>query len=73
MADNQYDEITLYDYAVSFQEDQSAEQAAAYLARKGWEEGLLVHSGSVDVAALLPVGLLRNIGVVKDVVVGFTT
>ena len=51
VADNQYDEITLYDYAVSFQEDQSAEQAAAYLARKGWEEGLLVHSGSVDVAA----------------------
>ena len=51
VADDQFEEITLYDYAVSFQEAQTQASAEAYLARCGWsaEEGLLVHSGSVDV------------------------
>ncbi len=53
VADDQYGEITLYDYAVNFQDAQSRESASAYLERCGWErdEGLLVHSGSVDVLA----------------------
>ncbi len=53
VADDQYGEITLYDYAVNFQEEQTRESASAYLERRGWEpeEGLLVHSGSVDVLA----------------------
>lgn len=53
VADDQFDEITLYDYAVTFQEGQTQETAADYLARYGWEEedALLVHSGSVDVQA----------------------
>ena len=53
VADDQYGEITLYDYAVNFQEEQTRESASAYLERCGWEpeEGLLVHSGSVDVLA----------------------
>lgn len=50
VADDQFDEITLYDYAVTFQDGQTQE-AAAYLAEYGWseDEALLVHSGSVDV------------------------
>ena len=53
VADDQFDEITLYDYAVTFQEDQTPESAAAYLVQYGWDAdaGLLVHSGSVDVQA----------------------
>ena len=53
VADDQFDEITLYDYAVGFQEDQTPESAAAYLSQYGWdaEAGLLVHNGSVDVQA----------------------
>ena len=52
VADDQFGEITLYDYAVTFQEGQTPKSAAAYLEKYGWsaEEGLLVHSGSVDVA-----------------------
>ena len=51
MADDQFDRITLYDYAVTFQDGQTRESAAAFLDRHGWteEEALLVHSGSVDV------------------------
>ena len=53
VADDQFDEITLYDYAVTFQEGQTPSSAEAYLEACGWlpEEGLLVHSGSVDVQA----------------------
>lgn len=51
VADDQFGEITLYDYSVTFQEEQTPETAAAYLAKYGWapEAGLLVHSGSTDV------------------------
>ena len=51
VADDQYDEITLYDYSVTFQDGQTQETAKAYLEKYGWTEdrGLLVHSGSVDV------------------------
>ena len=53
VADDQFGEITLYDYAVTFQDPQTPESAAAYLEKYGWPEdaGLLVHSGSVDVLA----------------------
>lgn len=53
VADDQFGEITLYDYAVTFQDGQTQASAAAYLEKYGWteEEGLLVHSGSVDVLA----------------------
>ncbi len=51
VADDQFDEITLYDYSVTFQDGQTRETAEDYLARYGWEKenALLVHSGSVDV------------------------
>ncbi|HCT91892.1 MAG TPA: hypothetical protein DF613_11030, partial [Lachnospiraceae bacterium] len=51
VADDQFDEITLYDYAVTFQDGQTQQTAEDYLARYGWEreDALLVHSGSVDV------------------------
>ncbi len=53
VADDQFDEITLYDYSVTFQDAQTPESAAAYLEEYGWspETGLLVHSGSTDVVA----------------------
>ena len=53
VAGDQFGEITLYDYAVAFQKEQTAESAAAFLEEAGWSasDGLLVHSGSVDVAA----------------------
>ena len=53
VADDQFGEITLYDYAVTFQDPQTPESAAAYLEKYSWPEegGLLVHSGSVDVLA----------------------
>ena len=53
VADDQFDQITLYDYAVTFQDGQTQETASAYLDEYGWteDEALLVHSGSVDVAA----------------------
>ncbi|MBR2131417.1 MAG: FtsX-like permease family protein [Oscillospiraceae bacterium] len=46
--DEQFEEITFYDYIVTFQEAQTEESIAQYLAEKGWDEGLLVHSGSTD-------------------------
>ncbi len=56
VADDQFDQITLYDYSVTFQDGQTQESAAAFLDRHGWteEKALLVHSGSVDVQS--PVG-----------------
>ena len=53
VVDDQYDQITLYDYSVTFQDPKTQEDAAAYLVQHGWEEsgGLLVHSGSIDVVA----------------------
>ena len=47
--DEQFEKITLYDYSVTFREGQSAEEIAAYLAEKGWNDGLLTHSGNIDV------------------------
>ena len=51
IVDNQYDNITLYDYAVSFTEEQTPAEAGLFLTDLGWqaEDGLLVHSGSADV------------------------
>ena len=51
VADDQFSEITLYDYAVTFQDGQTQASAAEYLERYGWteDEALLVHNGSVDV------------------------
>ena len=53
VADDQFNEITLYDYSVTFQDGQTSESASAYLERYGWdpEQALLVHNGSVDVLA----------------------
>ena len=49
--DEQFEKITLYDYSVNFSEEQSEENAAAYLAEVGWDEGLLVYSGSIDIVS----------------------
>ena len=51
LAVDQHEKITLYDYAVNFQEPQTQERAEAFLVERGWEaeDGLLVHSGSTDV------------------------
>ena len=53
VADDQFNEITLYDYSVTFQDGQTSESASAYLEKYGWdpEQALLVHNGSVDVLA----------------------
>lgn len=53
IVDSQYDEITLFDYEVSFRDAQTLQQAEDYLTSLGWaaEDGLLVHSGSTDVMA----------------------
>ncbi len=53
VADFQFDEIQIYDYAVTFQEPQTEAEAADYLIRSGWaaEDGKLIHSGSIDVLA----------------------
>ena len=51
IVDDQFDEITLYDYSVTFQAPRTEEDVADFLADCGWEEGLLVHSGSADVVA----------------------
>ena len=51
VVDDQYAEITLFDYNVTFQDPQDQESAAEYLSECGWEaeSGLLVHNGSVDI------------------------
>ena len=51
VADYQFDEIQLYDYAVTFQDPQTEQSAAEYLTAYGWlpEDGKLIHSGSIDV------------------------
>ena len=53
IADDQYGKITLYDYAVNFQDPLTADTAAQYLAEHGRDskDGLLVHSGSTDVVS----------------------
>jgi len=53
IADSQFDEITLYDYGVSFSDPATQADADAYLARYGLasSNGLLAHAGSVDVVA----------------------
>jgi putative ABC transport system permease protein len=50
VVDDQYDKISLYDYAVTFQDPQTTESAEDYLIEKGWDAdmALLVHSGSID-------------------------
>lgn len=49
--DEQFEKITLYDHSVTFREGQSAEEVSIYLREKGWSEGLLTHSGNIDVVA----------------------
>ncbi|MBQ6686809.1 MAG: ABC transporter permease, partial [Firmicutes bacterium] len=51
LAEDQYDKITLYDYAVNFTDPLTEEQADRYLSDLNWPEdcSLLVHSGSTDV------------------------
>ena len=51
IVDTQYEEITLYDYAVSFEDPQTAQTAGLFLTEMGREQqdGLLVHQGSTDV------------------------
>lgn len=53
IADKQYDQITVYDLGVTFEEEQTQEEAAAYLEQHDYEleEGLLVYSGTTDVVA----------------------
>lgn len=50
VVDEQFDQITVYDYEVSFQEPQSQTQADRFLTDLGWspETGILVHHGSTD-------------------------
>ncbi len=50
IADDQYSKITLYDYAVYFQDPQTQREADSYLSELGWasDMGILVHSSSVD-------------------------
>lgn len=51
VVDDQFAEITLFDYNVSFQDPQTEDSVSDYLAECGWEQenALLVHNGSVDV------------------------
>ena len=50
VVDDQFDQITVYDYEVSFQEPQTQAQADRFLTDLGWtpEAGILVHHGSTD-------------------------
>ena len=51
VADDQFDEITLYDYAVTFQDPQTPDSVRDFLAGCGWTEdmALLAYSGGIDV------------------------
>ena len=51
IVDDQYDSITLYDYAVSFMDEVTPEEADAYLTEAGYsaQDGILVHNGGIDV------------------------
>ncbi len=51
VADDQFDEITLYDYAVTFQDPQDQDSIQAYLDGYGWDAGnaLLAYSGGIDI------------------------
>lgn len=53
VVDDQFEQITLYDYSVTFQDPLLQADAAEYLSSHGWEEdqGLLVHSGSIDLVS----------------------
>ncbi len=49
----QYEDITLYDYNVSFREAKTSAQAESYLTERGWaaSDGLLLYTGSAEVIA----------------------
>ncbi|MBQ5797371.1 MAG: FtsX-like permease family protein [Firmicutes bacterium] len=51
VAENQFSQITYYDYAVNFQDPLTQEDADQYLAEVGRskEDALLVHSGTIDI------------------------
>lgn len=51
VVDDQYDNITLYDFEVSFRDSLQQEQADEYLTQLGYavDDGLVVRSGAVDV------------------------
>lgn len=53
VVDDQFDQITLFDYSVTFRDAQTQGSAAEYLAERGWQEedALLVHSGSTDIVS----------------------
>ena len=53
VADDQFDEITLYDYAVTFQDPQTPASVQTYLDRCGWteDEALLAYSGGMDITS----------------------
>ena len=53
VADDQLDEITLYDYAVTFQDPQTPASVQTYLDRCGWteDEALLAYSGGMDITS----------------------
>ena len=46
--DEQFEKITFFDYSVNFRDEPTTEELAQYLAEKGWDDGMLVHSGSAD-------------------------
>lgn len=46
--DKQFEQITFFDFSVNFREEPTEQEVERYLAEKGWDEGLLVHSGSAD-------------------------
>ena len=51
IVDDQFSQITLYDYSVTFREEPSQEEISQYLSDCGWAEdkALSVHSGSTDI------------------------
>jgi len=51
LPDDQFEEITLFDYSVNFQDPLTQEEADRFLADSGWDskDALLVHSGSTDI------------------------
>lgn len=55
IVDSQFDQITQFDFAVNFTEEQSPEDVAGFLAQHGYsgENALLVHSGSTDITSRL--------------------
>ena len=47
--DEQFEKITFFDFSVNFREEPSADEVDAYLADKGWDTGLLIHTSSSDI------------------------